>query len=136
MRTFVCGLLVGVFGPFVLATVVLRFGWIPLAATSDPPRKDVDFDSRCASITHAKFRTTRSATLPTDTGMTLVTCALCRRELVCHDGMALILTAVRGVAGVVGVLAYYAPSSRTRMTRAGGKIESISCGSPLTIRRG
>jgi len=38
MRIFVCGLLLGVFGILVVTAVVLWFGYIPIAATSDPSR--------------------------------------------------------------------------------------------------
>ena len=38
MRMFVRGLLVGVFGMLILAISGLGFGWVPFAATSDPPR--------------------------------------------------------------------------------------------------
>jgi mono/diheme cytochrome c family protein len=37
MRKFVFGLLAGVFGMLIVAAVTLGFGWISVAATSDPP---------------------------------------------------------------------------------------------------
>jgi len=32
MRALICGLLVGVFGTLILASVVAGLGWVPLAA--------------------------------------------------------------------------------------------------------
>ena len=46
MRTFVFGLLVGVFGTLMVAAVVLGFGWIPVVATSDPPHWETALGSR------------------------------------------------------------------------------------------
>lgn len=38
MRIFICGLLVGVVAVLVVTAVVLWFGYVPIVATSDPPR--------------------------------------------------------------------------------------------------
>jgi mono/diheme cytochrome c family protein len=46
MRTFVFGFLMGVFGTLVVAAVVLRLGWIPVEATSDPPHWEIILGSR------------------------------------------------------------------------------------------
>jgi len=72
MRTFVCGLLVGVFGPFVLATVVLRFGWIPLAATSDPPHWETLLGRRAlASAVARQAPQLQNLVLPTNANLRL-----------------------------------------------------------------
>jgi hypothetical protein len=37
MRKFVCGLLVGICGTLIVASVIVGFGWTPVMAASDPP---------------------------------------------------------------------------------------------------
>jgi mono/diheme cytochrome c family protein len=46
MRTFVSGLILGVFGTLIVTPVVLEFGWVPVVATSDPPRWETFFGRR------------------------------------------------------------------------------------------
>src|SRR5579864_3796714 len=60
-------LLVGVFGILTLATVGLGFGWVPLAATSDPPRWETLLGRRAlASAVTRQASKLQNPVLPTN----------------------------------------------------------------------
>ena len=54
MRTFVCGLLAGIFGMLIVVAAVFQFGQIPLVATPDPPRWEIVLGRRALASAVAR----------------------------------------------------------------------------------
>ena len=54
MRTFICGLLVGAFGVLIATAVILGFGLVPVAATSNPTRWETFLARRAVSAAIAR----------------------------------------------------------------------------------